>query len=211
MNTGSKRLLRRRDEARDLFRNAILQAAEEVFAMAGFHAARIQDVARVARIAVGTVYNHFDSKDELLAALMEERAAELLACLEPEDGEPADLPARMGRRIERLLAYVAAHRGFYALLLNYGPLGGATGESANLVGRSHRRLQRFRGAFRPLIDEGVAAGLLDEELAPELSAFLWGTIRSVLAQLRFDRDAELVGKAPLILRLFFHGASRRRP
>src|SRR5215470_10562776 len=127
MNSGSKRQPRRRDEARGLFRNAILDAAEEVFAMSGYHAARIQDVARSARIAVGTVYNHFDSKDELLAALMEERAGELMQCLEPADGDPTDVQGRLARRIERLLAYVDAHRGFYALLLTYGPLGGSTG------------------------------------------------------------------------------------
>src|SRR5215831_9076608 len=112
MNSGSKRQQpRRRDEARGLFRNAILEAAEQVFADAGYHAARIQDVARTARIAVGTVYNHFDSKDELLAGLMEERGAELVRCVEPVEGEPADVVGRLGQRIERLLAYVDAHRG----------------------------------------------------------------------------------------------------
>src|SRR5215831_10922930 len=134
MNSGSKRQPRRRDEARGLFRNAILDAAEEVFAVSGFHAARIQDVAKSARIAVGTVYNHFDSKDELLAALMEERATELLHCLEPDGADPADVEGRLARRIERLLAYVAAHRGFYALLLTFGPLGGSSGETVNMVG-----------------------------------------------------------------------------
>src|SRR5262245_42820141 len=169
MNTGSKRQQpRRRDEARGLFRNAILEAAEEVFATAGYHAARIQDVARAARIAVGTVYNHFDSKDELLAALMEERAAELLHCLEAQDGDPTDVPGRLLRRVERMLTYVDAHRGFYALLLTYGPLGGSSGETVNMVGRSQRRWQKFRSAFAALIEEGVASGLFERELADEL-------------------------------------------
>src|SRR5262249_11395598 len=63
---------RRREEARALFRNAILEAAEEVFAERGFHGARIQDIAARARLAVGTVYNHFGQKEDVLRALLEE-------------------------------------------------------------------------------------------------------------------------------------------
>ena len=71
--------LRRRDEAKALFRNAILEAAEEVFATEGFHAARMKDIADRARIAVGTIYNHFEEKDDVLYALIEERTAEMSA------------------------------------------------------------------------------------------------------------------------------------
>src|ERR1700677_4577541 len=80
--------LRRRDEARALFRNAILEAAEVVFAERGFHRARIQDVAARARIAVGTVYNHFDEKKDLLRALLEERTEGLVAQMGRRDDDP---------------------------------------------------------------------------------------------------------------------------
>ena len=73
--------LSRREEAKALFRNAILDAAERVFAEHGFHVARIQDVAKQARIGVGTVYNHFEQKEDLLLALLEDRTGEVLACL----------------------------------------------------------------------------------------------------------------------------------
>src|SRR5579863_9458398 len=76
---GTEPPLRRRDEARALFRNAILDAAEAVFAERGFHGARIQDIAERARIAVGTVYNHFSDKDDVLSALLDERTEGLLA------------------------------------------------------------------------------------------------------------------------------------
>src|SRR5580692_6415702 len=93
MNVAPTRPLRRRDEARALFRNAILDAAETVFAERGFHGARIQDIAVVARIAVGTLYNHFDHKDEVLAALLEQRSEELLAQLAPAPTDPRAWPA----------------------------------------------------------------------------------------------------------------------
>src|SRR5450432_2663739 len=103
MNLAPDRPPRRRDEARALFRNAILDAAEAVFAERGFHGARIQDIAERARIAVGTVYNHFADKDEVLSALLDERIAGLLA----RAGSRLSREARGARRRHALVRRAA--------------------------------------------------------------------------------------------------------
>ena len=54
-----------------LRREQILDAAAQVFAQRGFRTASIQQVAEAAGIAKGTVYNYFDSKDDLLLALLD--------------------------------------------------------------------------------------------------------------------------------------------
>jgi AcrR family transcriptional regulator len=51
-------------------REEIMAAAKKVFARNGFHATTIADVAREAKFAYGSVYQYFDSKDELFQALM---------------------------------------------------------------------------------------------------------------------------------------------
>src|SRR5215469_7256927 len=99
MNLAPERPPSRRDEARALFRNAILDAAEAVFAERGFHGARIQDIAARARTAVGTVYNHFEHKDDVLHALLEERTEELLEQLRPRPGDPTPFPPRLEARV----------------------------------------------------------------------------------------------------------------
>src|SRR5579864_7687859 len=124
---------RRRDEARELFRNAILDAAEVVFGDKGFHVARIQDVAERARIAVGTVYNHFEDKEDVLAALLDERTVELAACLAPTRDEPKSFAQRLTGRIGRMLSYVERHRAFFAIAFEHGLLGG--GPTASVGGR----------------------------------------------------------------------------
>jgi AcrR family transcriptional regulator len=53
-------------------REAILRAARVVFAEQGADA-QIDDVARRAKVGVGTVYRHFPTKDALLDALVRER------------------------------------------------------------------------------------------------------------------------------------------
>src|SRR6204780_241850 len=103
MNMAPERLPRRRDEARALFRNAILDAAEAVFAERGFHGARIQDIAERARIAVGTVYNHFEDKDDVLGALLEQRSEEMISQLHPVRDDRGPFEARLRARVARVL------------------------------------------------------------------------------------------------------------
>ena len=51
-------------------RDEIMVAAKKVFAHNGFHATTIADIAKEAGLAYGSIYQHFDSKEELFDALM---------------------------------------------------------------------------------------------------------------------------------------------
>jgi AcrR family transcriptional regulator len=57
-------------------REAVIEAAKKLFAKQGLDA-QIPDVAKAAGVGVGTVYRHFPAKDDLIAALAEERFRKL--------------------------------------------------------------------------------------------------------------------------------------
>jgi AcrR family transcriptional regulator len=57
-------------------RERILKAARAVFAEQGIHS-QIDDVAKRAKVGVGTVYRHFPTKEALLDALVRERFEEI--------------------------------------------------------------------------------------------------------------------------------------
>ncbi|GAA3927839.1 helix-turn-helix domain-containing protein [Actinoplanes auranticolor] len=57
-------------------RGRILDAAEEVFAQRGA-AASTEEVARLAGVAIGTVFRHFPTKEDLLAAILKRLLARL--------------------------------------------------------------------------------------------------------------------------------------
>jgi AcrR family transcriptional regulator len=69
-------------------RERILKAARAVFADQGMHS-QIDDVAKRAKVGVGTVYRHFPTKEALVEALVRERFEEIagyaLEALERED------------------------------------------------------------------------------------------------------------------------------
>ena len=58
------------DDAKLQRRDEIMAAAKKVFARSGFHATTIADIAKEADLAYGSVYQYFDSKDDLFHTLM---------------------------------------------------------------------------------------------------------------------------------------------
>ena len=57
-------------------RQQILDAARQVFASRGYQAGSMREVARVANMGLSTLMHHFNSKEDLLLALLERRDAD---------------------------------------------------------------------------------------------------------------------------------------
>ena len=85
MSTSATRPLRA-DARRN--REKIVAAARETFSERGLDA-QMDDIARAARVGVGTVYRHFPTKDALVAAMVVDKMA-VMAELAPAYLEPAD-------------------------------------------------------------------------------------------------------------------------
>ena len=100
--------------------------------------ATMDEVARRAGVGVGTAYRRFRNRDDLIAALFEERLEEFMGCL---DDALADSDPWRGFSgfLERSMEMQAEDRGFKELLL----------QSAE--GRERVRL--FRAHIRPLVRE----------------------------------------------------------
>jgi len=209
VNTPAPDLPRRRDEARAIFHNAILDAAEVVFAERGFHGARIQDIASRARIAVGTVYNHFAHKDDVLSALLEERTGQLLAQLGPRDDDPRTFRGLLVARMGRMLSYVERHRAFFAIASEHGLFAGTTAPGARVASKRLRHVEDFRALFLALVEDGIRSGDLEGLDAGVLARFLGGTMRALILSSLAEGETDARARAALTVDLFLHGAARR--
>ena len=87
-------------------RAALLRAAAAVFAERGFQDASVEDIARRAGYSKGAIYWHFESKDDLFLALLEERlerpTREMIELLESAPPEQ-DMGPEASRRFIELL------------------------------------------------------------------------------------------------------------
>jgi TetR/AcrR family fatty acid metabolism transcriptional regulator len=91
-------------------RERILRAAVKVFAKKGFYASRVSEIAKAAGVADGTIYLYFDSKDDVLESLFEDRTERLLIALRTELAKEPDPPARVRRLIELQLGLLDGQR-----------------------------------------------------------------------------------------------------
>jgi AcrR family transcriptional regulator len=111
---GSRRT--RRDPRRERTPQRLVAAARVVFERDGFHDARLADVTKEAGVSTGTLYNYFQSKEELFRAVMqgvlddltERSAGEHLDNVVPLDGGLPGDPVR--GIIEANRSYVAGYR-----------------------------------------------------------------------------------------------------
>ena len=139
----------------------LLDAGVQVFARRGYHAARVDDVVKVARTSHGTFYLYFSNKEDLFRALAEEVAQEmqeLAESLQPL-GAGADDLAELREWIER----------FAALYERYGPVIRAWTD-AEIGSDDFGRLGNdvLTGFARALTDRIRAIGA--PELQPEIAA-----------------------------------------
>jgi AcrR family transcriptional regulator len=130
-------------------REAIVRAARQVFAKHGSQA-QIDDVARRAKVGVGTIYRHFPTKEALFAALAEARFEQLAGFAQEAlaDEDPWQSVVTLLRRsaemqhVDRMLGEVLREHG--ALLADAAERSGLVAAADELVRRGQEA-----GVLRP--------------------------------------------------------------
>lgn len=188
----------RQDERRAQTTAQLLDAAAEVFARRGFHAATLDDVAAAAGYTKGAVYSNFAGKEALFLALLDRHLDEQLAAIErlAAMDSGADLRAALEAATEE-----AAASGWFGLLTLEFWLYAARDERAEqaLATRYRRIRDRLaeliaeRGS--PAVSPAEAAALL---LALDAGLFLQQLIDpdAITPALRARAIADLLDPAP---------------
>jgi AcrR family transcriptional regulator len=93
--------------AKTLRRRAILEAALEVFSSHGFEGARVEEIARIAGVGKGTIYEHFEHKEDLFLNLCAHLVGENLALARTRlQASPLPAPARLRQYLSDLIRSV---------------------------------------------------------------------------------------------------------
>jgi AcrR family transcriptional regulator len=196
-----------REDFRSYARVAILSAAEEVLAEEGLHAARIEEIAQRARVAVGTIYNLVGDRDALIREIMRARQTEVLATLANTLKDRKDEPLRtqVHALAVALFEYFGSHSRFFRLVIESEP-----GGHAKFGGPAHGRqatMLEIHKLFRELIQRGVKQGELRASGSELFPAMLSGMLRAVmLHDLMLAEPPSAKERADALTRMFLEGA-----
>jgi AcrR family transcriptional regulator len=180
---------RGRAEKSSARRDAILAAAFDEFSARGFAATRIDDVARRADVAKGTIYLYFRDKEALFQELVRAMLVPLVAALEAPPPENVPVRVLLEAFIDLFVreVYGTKRRAVLRLVMTEGP------RFPKLAEFHYRNVvERAMNAMRALIERAIKRGELKHDallrfpqlvVAPGIVAIIWSGL--------FDRFAPL--------------------
>lgn len=141
------------EEEQQRRRREIIKVATRLFFENGFNETSMREIAGAAGMGKSTLYDYFESKDDILVAYFEDeiqvitQAAQALA----RENLPADKKLR--RIMEEHLDYLLANKNFYMKL-------SLESQRLNLEGQKRLAVARhaFQDMIRDLIEEGIREG-----------------------------------------------------
>jgi len=184
----------RREAKKALHRRRILETAREVFFRDGFVDANLDEIARGAGVAKGTLYRYFDSKADLYVAVLAHNGDIFAEKMRGARAAAGDDPAEQVRRIARFyFEHWTANEDYFEIFWaveNQRVIGELTSDAVKQV------TELWSECLRVLAD-AIAAGVEAGRFAPcdpwEVANIFWtvanGLIRSehVAARRRLRR------------------------
>jgi AcrR family transcriptional regulator len=160
-------------------REAILAAALEEFSAHGFEAARLDDMARRAGVAKGTIYLYFKDKEELFQALVRSFISPVVGALEQVSHVDAPLPAVVRQLAELFVREIVETRRRDIIRLIF-----SEGQRFPKLAEFYYRevISRALVAVRALLKRALDRGEISNEalvrfphllVAPGLVAIIW--------------------------------------
>jgi AcrR family transcriptional regulator len=172
---------RLKDRFREETGQAVLGAAEELFAHHGLHGASMAQIAERAGVAVGTLYNHFKDRETLLEALLDQRRSELLHRLDQTLARTSReaFGEQLRAFLQTLFAYYEEHRAFLLIVFEHGAW-----KKCNETPRAlHQRIEA-------LLKRGHREKVLRPDVHQSFAVVLLGAVRATFLREKF-------GAAPL--------------
>jgi AcrR family transcriptional regulator len=183
-------------------RSRILDVATEAFAERGLHT-EMKVIAERAGVAIGTLYNHFESKDDLLLAIVREAVHAAVAGAQRAEAEPDALLALRGMLANAF--EVADRYGWIveALLTGQLPPSCQTALQADAGDPQHAT------RYERIVARCIAQGRLRADLDVVLSAAILQGATLPWVYRRFRREQWPLAAASAVVDLVLSGAAPR--
>lgn len=188
-NRGEK--LGRREQKKIKARNDILNAAVIQFSERGFQATSIADIMNAADMGLGTFYNYFNSKEDILISLLNRFAGtmseELYGLMKSSPGYKVIL-----KEMVMLTARLVGENRYLLPLLFTGAMTQSNPRGGHKIDMP---APEFMGKFLALLKAGQASGEFRNDISPEIMAEMFHSMFQAAAfshiPVTFEKNIEM--------------------
>ncbi|MBU4232633.1 MAG: TetR/AcrR family transcriptional regulator [Proteobacteria bacterium] len=188
----------------------ILAAARSLLEQRGPEAMTMEEIAAAAGVAKGTVYLYFQSKDDLIQALIAQVGENIIQDVEASLQAPGTPPEKLIRMVSVLLEYLNRERLLFPIYAR--ELLQKEGASQEGFRRRSQELEeQFVTLVTRLFAEGIAAGQFIPANPRLLTFLIRGLIRATGYYQKAEGQADAAKEAlPVILTLISSGLIREK-
>lgn len=189
-----KRTRRRTLLPPDERRQQLLEAATWVFARKGYRRASVSDIIARAGVARGTFYLHFDSKERVFLAIVEDFHRRITRAVDAVSGDlgaaaAAGPQALLAASFRRWLEFFAAHRDAATVVLKEASSIDARFEKGFAELR-RSAVQHFTARYRRFQDLGFVRASISPELMAHLLLGMFDEVLSTFVLRNPDADLD---------------------
>lgn len=189
----------KREQTKATNREAILNAAREVFSELGYGETTVRDIIRQTGLASGTFYNYFKSKEEVFEALMDESALRIRPRLRAERIRSRSFEEYLRNAIHTYFEFLAENRQTHAMMRrNTGALRVRMDTPEVVAGFEE---------IRSYIEEDIAAGRLKNVDGEYLTAAAVGTAIEIGDRMIARENPDVEAAAEFAAALLLNGIS----
>jgi AcrR family transcriptional regulator len=178
-------------------REAILQAAREVFGEIGFDAATVRDIIRRTNLSVGAFYNYYRSKEEVFDALADDGARRFRPILHAQAAKATDFESYLRAAVSAYFDFLASEQADW-------PAKGLAREDMPHARNTPEMLAVYEEVRR------VFADVMDRGLAPKvdldyLAASCIAVAREIGDRMLAREPADVAAAEEFVVRLILGG------
>ena len=171
----------------------ILEAATTLFRKVGYDSARIEDIAEMAGVSVGTFYNYYKNKGDMLMATVSMEVEEVLAAGEGIIAKKHDQVASalfdlIGKYYDHSLTYLSKEMWRTAMSLSIAQP--ETPFSKRYTALDHRLSKQVCDLFRSLQDRGIVRKDVD---CTALGELVFNNVNMMFIEFVKDEEMDVDG------------------
>lgn len=200
----------RRDKGdeRSFRKSAILEAAMKLFSENDFHEVTVEEIAKCADLAKGTVYLYFKNKEDLFFSVVKGKTVELLHRLKDSIESNLSFHKRLRQFVKTYLSFFDEYKSFFKIIHS---------EKCRITSDSHYQMHdwglkifsRFLEIIRELVETGQREGSIRNVDADSAARGLRGILNSFVFQRVFTRNMMTIeDETDQVLDFFLHGVSK---